>query len=90
MQTLDQVDKTFGSEAVNREGFLFMHVSALKHDYDLKFKVEARNYAGVALADHELDQIDPNIDYEKVKRVEATSDDFTRYDVYEFAEQRSE
>ena len=64
MQTLDQVEKTFGSDAVNRHGFLFYHVSALNHELEIKFKIEAMNYAGVALADDELDKIDPNIDYE--------------------------
>ena len=58
----------------------------MKHEQGLKFKVESRNYAGVTLGDDELDQIDPNIDYSKAERVEQSSDDLTRYDVYKFVE----
>jgi hypothetical protein len=41
------------------------------------------------LGDDEIDQIDPNIDYDKVNVLNLSSDDLTRYDVFEFAEART-
>ena len=81
-----QVRRTFGADAVNRFGFLFVHVSALEHYPDVHFKVEAKNYAGVALSDEELDLEQANIDYSKADKIDTSSDDLSTYKVFEFPE----
>jgi hypothetical protein len=63
--TLEQVYRTFGEDVVSRFGYMFSHVSSLKHDARLRyFQVEAKNYSGWTLADDELDRIFTCINYD--------------------------
>ena len=56
LATMKLVLDTFGSDAVERPGFLFYHASALQYE-SCNFEQDSTKYPTMSLSDNELDQL---------------------------------
>ena len=56
LATMKLVLDTFGSDAVERPGFLFYHASALQYE-SCNFEQDSTKYPTMSLSDSELDQL---------------------------------